>query len=714
MIPRSLSIRRSLLPVFVGALAVLGLWAATVRAAAPVLYGGLGTVGELHAVLSTAPDEPGDVVAEGEHAFAVDDEDGSYYIGDKLENEETGEQFIRVQKFEKDGKFVAENRIQTYAEGFEGFAIDPKEHRLYLLLVEETTKAGAPAAVEVWSFSTEGTLEAKKLDGAEQLHANSKAEALIEPRGITVDPTTHDVLILGQENVPARGGEPEYIAAAVQRVHTDGVGKLGPRYVDQGNCLVEGVPSKEEEEEALAKGLTKEDTPCAESPGPPFSAAASPAGRLYTERTGGEIWEIPSSAGASEVFESATKPKEYPSPPKRLFALSGGGRQHILELAEGETGGTMAIASGPGGTRIYLDAEVTSSAGRAAGVLLLGYTESGAPAASVIGWTGGLPESEKDKNPNCVVPVASSAPAIGADGEEHTLLFNVVTKVPEMVSVMRFGAGSGAAQCANASATPPKVESGTAKEVTHLPRGREAKLTSEVIGANAESVEWKLKNTTSDKEETIPSSGYEYQMPTLAHKFEEAGVYEITEIISPDDFGPSIEGHVRLTVEELAMTAKFTEASVILAGKATTFTAHVMDENEAEAKLTYVWEFGDGTKAEYKEHGAELQVEHTYASPASYEVKLTVTDKGGHSTKQAHTIVVTKEEEHKVEEHKEEHPGTGKTEVPPPPKETNPEARLASTSLSAGATGAVTLMVEPARPARAVARARSPCGRSER
>ncbi len=690
---RTTAKRRLLLSALLG-VTMLCAWAVTAQASS-ALYGGLGSVGELHAIPIFPESEPeGDaVVVEGEHAFAVDPTDGSYYIGDLFENEKGP--FIRVQKFEASGKFVAEGRIPaTESNEFDGFAIDPEEHRLYLLVVET-------AARELWSISTE-TLKARRLDTAKDLHASeTKRVALLEPKGITVDPVTHDVLIVGQENEPTKE-EPERMVAAVQRVHTTGDDKLGPRYVDRENCLVGG----EEEHPTV-------EAPCSEDPEATFSAAASPGGKLYTERGFTEIWEIPSSEGANEVFEGATKPKEYASSPKRLFALSGG--QHILQFAlNQEFGDTMTITHGPAGTRIYLAAEANTGQGSAAAALILGYDESGAggaPEAHVIGWTGGLTESEKLSNPNCVVPESASAPLIGADGEERTLLFVTVpadefTHTPESARVMRFGSGAGAAQCAHASATPPKVtfEGREVKTPPPLPIGKEVSISSEVTGANAESVEWKLKNTTTGKEETVPPSGYEFQTPTLLRKFTESGAYEIKEIILPDDFGPPIEEKTSsaIVVGEPLVTVKISRETSITSGKATTFTAHVEDLNEAPAQLKYVWEFGDGEKAEGSATGLTFATPHTYTHEGNYTVQLTITDGGKRVAKASQSVPVSAEPAKPPSTTTSGTTTSGggapaseapKTEVLPAKEASDPDAELAGSSLSVSPNGTLAVKV---------------------
>ena len=157
---------------------------------------------------------------------------------------------------------------------------------------------------ELYAFSTTalepatGT-DAGLLAGEKALGALSEEAGvpLLDPHGIAVDPTTHDVLILGQQDESKKKGEEEP-RAAVQRVHTEGAaeGELGPRYVDTENCLDEG--------EAI-----EAEPACAEGSGQPTSPFVSPGGRVYGMRAG-ELWEIPASEGAAEAFASRAKAYE--------------------------------------------------------------------------------------------------------------------------------------------------------------------------------------------------------------------------------------------------------------------------------------------------------------------------------------------------------------------------------------------------------------------
>ena len=320
---------------------------------------------------------------------------------------------------------------------------------------------------------------------------------LLDPHGIAVDPVTHDVLILGQQDESKKKGEEEP-RAAVQRVHTEGAaeGELGPRYVDSENCLDEGATIASE-------------PACAEGVGQPTSPFVSPGGRVYGMRAG-ELWEIPASEGAAEAF--ASHPKVYEAKPKRLFTIGRGqgigGEEGIVEpLVESEQGGALAfVPTGPASGRIYLDAEITAEEGggtvsKNKGAAVLGYDEDGGtPSARELGWTAGQNGTSEDEK--CLLPLGNGQLLLGADGTGRLLLFDVTTS-PATVNVLQFGAGG--EECGHARATPPSV-SVSGVPVTKLPKGKTASLSLNVFAADALSVEWRFEDNGKAEADEPPSS----------------------------------------------------------------------------------------------------------------------------------------------------------------------------------------------------------------
>lgn len=161
----------------------------------------------------------------------------------------------------------------------EGIAVDPREHRLYVLAVDhredglgvdeiaeenvENTNS-EPVAARLFAFSTEeavvkGQKEAAlvpavngnpELAGPEQLAAQSTepGKALLEPTGITVDPETGDIIILAHEDPSTaredqlydHNGKPSQDHFVLQRITPEGKvvpENEGGRWVDTDNIF---------------------------------------------------------------------------------------------------------------------------------------------------------------------------------------------------------------------------------------------------------------------------------------------------------------------------------------------------------------------------------------------------------------------------------------------------------------------------------------------
>lgn len=349
------------------------------------------------------------------HVLGVDPADGSFFVGDEVTEIEGSKElhFYRIQKFSASGVGLGEARVKPKESSLdlsnvalEGVAVDLVEKRLYVLVDREREPeeeepvfdGGLPAAAVLYAFSTEANGEHKleplggKAEGAlAELHPQSEEAkvALLYPHGLAVDPTNHEIVIVGQEDEQTtKGGEPE-LRAAIQRVHANG--SLGARYVDVTNCLDEGNGAGGEaacEEEGAGRETQ------------PFSPIVSPSGKVYVERRG-EIWELPPGAEISS--------KRFETLPKRLLPTEAdqelGLEQTFAEFPKAgesiaeEVGGTMSFvpegAAGEG--KIYLTGAVATNAA----ALVVGYSEpGGVGAATELGWTGGRPK-RRAKNAAC-------------------------------------------------------------------------------------------------------------------------------------------------------------------------------------------------------------------------------------------------------------------------------------------------------------------------
>ena len=215
---------RSCLLSLAGCLLLLGV---TPSAAGAEGYGELGPFGRK----GTGPGEF--IVPESVHAFGVDTEDGSVsghtsiFVGD-----EPGGGY-RIQKFKPkingegklEGEFLASRLIPVNkAVSLEGIAVDPVLKRVYVLALNkrgfgDKFDPGKFVAATLYAFSTEtlAPAEGTKVEGSAvgvlvgpkelQTEADSALkthEALLMPRGIAVDPSSHDVIVLGEQDDQAK------------------------------------------------------------------------------------------------------------------------------------------------------------------------------------------------------------------------------------------------------------------------------------------------------------------------------------------------------------------------------------------------------------------------------------------------------------------------------------------------------------------------------
>jgi hypothetical protein len=662
IVPSPTSFRR-LLPALVGLIVMLTTGAGVAHAE----FGELSSSPvDLTGKVSESPQKP--------HVFGVDPTDDSFYVGDEVTKIEGPNElhFYRVQKFSSSGTQLAEIQIKAKEASvelgdaaLEGLAVDAADKRVYLLVSrlrepeeeEPVFDSALPAAATLYAFSTEVKNSEHKLEAAEdtknaeglltELHSEAKEPrvALLNPHGISVDPTNGEVVILGQEDLQTTaGGEPE-LRAAVQRVHS--AGAIGSRYIDITNCLDEGNTSGGEQE----CGTT----------GEPFSPIVVPGtgeGKVYVERSR-EIWGIPSS---TTEFKPATKskaePKSFETEPKRIVPTEAneelGSEQALLEfpkagevLAE-EVGGSMIFV--PGQERIYLTGaatiNITKGTATNAGVLILGYAEhSGKAEAKEIGWTGGEAESSGEK---CSLPKKGNPELLIGGGEKEDV-FVFDARGSGSVGVNVFGFGPDGAGCPHAEATAPSVKvknnSGQEVEVSPVPLGEAVTLSSTLTEGNAESVKWKFKDLTSGEEEPVEEAGYEFETTTLKHKFERVGKYEVSETIETDNLAsPAIEVKREVVVGTTPIAVEFSHPATATVGKPIRFEAVVNDPHETGTPhLKYVWVFGDGQEKSGETTSTNFAEEHTYTAESTPSVTLKVTDGHGIGGEVTETISVSGE-----------------------------------------------------------------------
>lgn len=129
--------------------------------------------------------------------------------------------------------------------------------------------------------------------------------------------------------------------------------------------------------------------------------------------------------------------------------------------------------------------------------------------------------------------------------------------------------------------------------------------------------------------------GQSSSLPRAAHSYATHGTYNVLLTVS-DDWGATGNASFLVTVVNIppavSLRAKASAADV---GASIGFDASgTGDPDDPATALGYRWEFGDGKTA------SGMSVEHSYASPGKYVVRLTVDDGAGGSTSKTITVTV--------------------------------------------------------------------------
>ena len=704
--------RRSLLPLMLTLVAAL---AASVFCATAY-----GTYGDLGKPFGEKGKKSGQfTITSDVHALGVDPTDNSVYVGDEPKEGDESAAEYRIQKFSSSGKFIASASFKVepvshseggYPIGLEGIAVDPTAPgggRVYALVIyerEEGTSVprvdGEEAAAGVlYAFSTtpsgEQLVPAKNekdeefpggvfasrvtLNAQSEVTHNPGASALLEPAGIAVDPTDHDVIILGRED---QGGEKRLTAA--QRVNPDGT--LGPRWVDVNGCF-EG---EEESPLCYSEGEGEEL-----QPGEPTSPAVTQTGHVLVDLPDSEIWEVPSDfssqAVPKPVLQFANRLQTLLSFPGGLEPTEGGSLSYVHETSEG---------AGEG--RLYQMGELepgTVLEPRFPAVLSFKLSEAGgALHATEVGYTGG---QNKKQHSSCAISAFSQPFLAGGEGQAAYVFDPGVppgnsqeTPQPH-VDVY----GPGGSGCLTDSVEPPVA---TAKGTVVGTAGNPADvnetvtLSSKLALGNALSVNWEFDDDTTKEVSTD-----QFQTTSVEHAFTAPGTYTVKETVHTDDLAePTLSTQATVVVAAAKPTAQFTNSASPTAGAPVKFTSTSVDPNKS-ALVQYVWKFGDGQE----ETTATGTVEHAYANAGKYTVSLQVTDALGLSDSASRELTVA------AEQGGTPPPPTTTTNNPPPTTntttttssgpanvspssvESSPEAKLASASLSVTAAGAFTVKI---------------------
>jgi PKD repeat protein len=656
----------------------------------------------------------------GTHAFGVDTTDNSVYVGDEPKKGE-----YRIQKFTASGTFLAQTALfkPPSHDGIEGIAVDAAQQRVYILALEKRGEAltigpSMPAAGTLYAFSTEQAGEtlppspgtsAGALTGPEAFAAQSDTAeaALLMPRGIAVDPSTHDVIVLGEVGLTVEGEKEPRFHVALQRIHPNGA--LGERYVDTGDFFA---------------GLA------------PNSPVVSATGAVYVAVDQARL------VGPTEVDELMRIPSEFASKalpaPFLQLTLRGTFEEEgkpVVAFDEGEPtaeGDGLSFApedkGGTGEGTIYSRAHVF------VGTIQEGSYYPGVLAfdgvnGTEIGWTGG---QTKKSGTSCAIAVGGTTyPSVAAGNNRTVFVFDPGKTSPfNAPRVVEFGPGGKGCPAAEASEPVATVNGQPLSPSEQVSSGTAVTFSSTMTQANAISVEWSF----GDGQTT--TSPDQYQHTEVTHKFVHGGVLTVTETIHTDNLAtPTIVKQTKISVSITAPppTAVLEGPSEVILGGGGMLghlvylkdgglgLEEVADSEEAAFDAsassastatgpnqidTYHWVFGDGAS----ETTASATTKHKYGKAGAYKVELTVTDALGSTSEPSALNVKVLEPPPKAPAGVGEPVGgspsapaneapaaSGGGPVAPASSTVNspvvPDASLASTSLTVNASGAIDLGV---------------------
>jgi hypothetical protein len=675
---------RLLLLLVVGALALVAASASTASAAEPTPWGSLGSFRFLPCTTETC-EQPAHVRFKPEEsAIAVDSSDGGFFIAYKPKEfkvgEHAGERLI-LQHYTREGAAGAKLELKVpieegkKEEGELGTGVeatyDPVNHRLYVLVRWEreelhetspaldTQAAGALYAFEykeekLASLASSGGAPAQVV-GKEAFKAQSETakEPLLLPLGLAVDPSTSNVVIVGEQDESSskeikEGKEKCRVALQWVQIEEAGKelhGKLAQRYVDSADTIGKHFASGFEAEECGSEAEASEWQA--------YSPVVTPTGRVLAMSNSGPateegaIWEVPAP------FEAATGEKA--TTPKFLYAYPSSERGEALELETGAespseaTNATMSLVSdGAGEGKLYVDAfygaHLPAGAptdATAPSVLALHYKEeSSETKLSELGWVGGYHHFlQKAEEPSeiaasaCSLPNGQSGVPVGiptyivvvggykGGGHEGVMAFK--TGFQDTLTGIDLGPGGSTATCLRTGLQPLSVNEGKA-----VSSGAKVKLASDVIAGVLGGVEWKFHYTTlqgvsGEEEPVVQTLGGGLTEASLEHVFHHAGKYEVTETVNAfgNLGGPALVSQKAAFTVASNVKVQIAEVAPVELGEGSAhIEATVTALSGASGEhVKYSWDFGDGQTATGEttlnsSHQAHVAADHAFAS----------------------------------------------------------------------------------------------------
>jgi DNA-binding beta-propeller fold protein YncE len=380
------------------------------------------TFGQLGEVWGKAGAGAGQFFKPG--TFGVDPQTGDVYAGDM----NSSGSVYRIQKFTKTGElkaaveFSRKEAVTGKLIRLVGIAVDPVRERFYALEACRVGEGSTNCSLTVGNFvayrlkAFKTTPNTSKLELASVFTLPLGEKELYNPTSIAVDPSTGDVVILGEDNgtvvpVPEEEEKTKVVHhAIVERVSSTGI--VDARFVDESNML----------------------RPVGLLAGSAMSLAVGPDGTIYT-LTGGES-AAASGANSTRAWELSQGMSELKPVPGFAEAAEAEGWPLPQENSNGTgfyAGPGIAIA--PDGSTLYWKETFDGTETVPSGALVRAYSLTEHKTRALYG--GGT-------NRCSIRTPGAGIGATGEGGSEELLAFDYgpeQASPPYGAKVLRFGQG---------------------------------------------------------------------------------------------------------------------------------------------------------------------------------------------------------------------------------------------------------------------------------
>jgi hypothetical protein len=576
-----------------------------------------------------------------------------------------GGSYKRVATLEFEEKQIPDAPEEATGLTVEGIATDPARNRLYVLAVDNRPKGikvdesgqkgpDLQVAARIFAFEDKGgslvavTKKGKEyLTGPTELGAVSTVPgvALLEPTGITVDPASGEVIVMGHNDPEGLKEDQPYERSGAKADHF-----VLQRINATTGELVTGEAGRYLDGEDFFKTKEGEFEGHATSPNSPVVAGPAGGEHVHVAFEGG-IARLP------DPWVAASKPEYLYNPNVLLPGATSGAIPR--EAAANRGGALSASPFEAGDNTLYAPTSLTYEQQASTEEVTNVMSLSGAT-DSLLGWSGGqslhAPRSGGEVPEECVLDPGGASlfnpVAAGAGGTVFVLATEYLAEPggeplveQNYPAIIEFGPGGGGCPPANANGLTAEV-GGILVGEGEVKQSEQVTFSSYINQADALKVEWNFGDGSSETvtggfhcPANAPSEtkALVRQCPSVRHTFRESGELTVTEKVYTDDLDtPTLTQQKKIKVSGGGKgkgggsepTAVPLGPEHLYSGEAGVFDGSESFDPSGSQIKHYLWTFGDGTQ----EPSETPVTTHAYAHQGLYEASLVVTDALGLSS----------------------------------------------------------------------------------